>query len=221
MSKLFGGSKSKSTSDNKAFGQIQGQFGPVGDFTKSSGDAISALLGGDSTGFDKFKAATGYDAMAEQGSRGITGNAAAKGVLRSGGLAKGLQTFGTNLQNQFADSYMGRLLGLGQMGLGAGGLLANAGQTSTSTQKSKPGLGGFIGQALSGTAASDRSLKTDIKQIGVLRNGLPFYAFTYIHTGKRAVGVMADEVRKLLPEALGPKMFGYDTVNYDVVRKAA
>jgi hypothetical protein len=109
------------------------------------------LLGGDTSGFQSYKDATGFDFMTEQGSRGITGNAAARGLLRSGATGKALANYGNQMQNQYAQNYINQLLGLGQLGLGAGGLLAQAGQTSTSTSKSrsKPGLGGLIGGGLS------------------------------------------------------------------------
>ena len=75
MSSLFGGSKSKSTStsDNQAYGDIRNKFLPVTDYASSGADAISRLLGGDSTGFDNYKKATGFDFTQERGSRAITG----------------------------------------------------------------------------------------------------------------------------------------------------
>tara|TARA_Y100001968_G_C19418968_1_gene750632 strand:+ start:714 stop:1097 length:384 start_codon:yes stop_codon:yes gene_type:complete len=117
-------------------------------------NALQALLSGDMSGFNSFKDATGFDAVAEQGSRGITGNAAAKGMLRSGPTAKGLQAFGTNLQNTYANNYMDRLLQQAGLGFNAANSLTAAGgqNTSTGTSKSKPGLGGFIGGAMSGIA---------------------------------------------------------------------
>jgi len=83
--------------------------------------------------------------------------------------------------------------------------------------------GGGIGQAL-GTAAtvaaafgySDRRLKKNIKKIGRLMNGLYVYTFNYIWGGQSHIGVMADEVKKVIPEAV-VKMYGYDLVNYTKV----
>ena len=219
MSKLFGGSKSKSTSSNRAFDSLNTTLSPLVGQVGQSSDSIRALLSGDASGFNAFKNATGYDWQAEQGSRGITGNAAARGLLRSGSTGKALTDYGVNLQNKFADSYMDRLLGLGNQGLSAAGIIANAGQTSQSTQKSKPGLGGFLGQLASGAAASDPRLKTDVEHLGTLPNGLGAYSYTYIHTGEKAYGVMADEVAELAPEALGPEVFGYMTVDYDKLRE--
>ena len=74
------------------------------------------------------------------------------------------------------------------------------------------GLASLGGAAI--TKFSDRRLKRNIEQIGKLANGLKVYAYNYIWSSKLEVGVMADEVAKTRPEALGPTFFGYATVNY-------
>lgn len=217
MSTIFGGSKSTSNSNNQAFGQLNQTFSPL---TQQAGQGmadLSSFMGGDTSGFNKFKDATGFNFAAEQGSRGVTGNAAARGMLRSGATGKGLVEYGNNIQNQFANNYMDRLFAKSGIGLQAGNLIAGAGQQSTSTQKSKPGMGGFLGQIAGGIAASDRRLKENIIKLGKLASGLFVYSFDYKATGERWVGLMADEVARLQPSALGPKMFGYDTVDYSKI----
>lgn len=149
MSSVFGGSKSKS--GNKAYGDISNALKPTLGYVSQGGDAISQLLGGDATGFNKYKDATGFDWQAEQGSRGITNNAAANGLLRSGSTSKSLVNYGNNIQNQFAGSFLDKLLGLAGLGTQSAGVLSNAGQFSKS--KTKPGLGGFLGALASGGAA--------------------------------------------------------------------
>jgi hypothetical protein len=64
------------------------------------------------------------------------------------------------------------------------------------------------------TKFSDRRLKTGIRKIGEMVNGLGVYVYTYIWGGPEQIGVMADEVEKIRPAALGPKVLGYQTVNY-------
>ena len=59
---------------------------------------------------------------------------------------------------------------------------------------------------------SDRRLKTNIVKIGQYLNGLNKYSWTYLW-GENATGAMADEVEKLIPEAIGMRL-GYKTVNY-------
>lgn len=149
MSSIFGGSKSRSKSSNRAFDSINQSFSPLFGQATGAADKISALLGGDASGFNAYKDATGFDFLTEEGSRGITGNAAARGLLRSGSTGKAIANYGNQMQNQYASQYLNQLLGLGNMGLAAGGLVTQAGQTSESSGKNKPGLGGLIGAGLS------------------------------------------------------------------------
>ncbi len=210
MGGLFGGSKSKTS--NQAFGTLNSAFSPLLGNAATGAQSLAALLNGDTSGFDKYKQATGFDATAEAGSRGITGNAAASGLLRSGSTGKALQNYGQNIQQTFANNYMDKLLQQAQLGFNAGGILAQAGQTSKS--KSKGGLGGMLGSVASGIAASDRRLKTNIKPVRKLDNGLTIYQWVYKDGSGPFVGVMADDVAKYQPEALGPVIDGYQTVDY-------
>jgi hypothetical protein len=219
MSSIFGGSKQTSSSSNKAYDSINSSFSPLFGLAGQGADGIMKLLGGDSSGFDAYKNATGFDFAAEQGSRGITGNAAARGLLRSGSTGKALVGYGNDMQNQYAGNYMDRLLGVSGLGMDAGKLVAGAGQTSTSKSKSKPGIGGFLGQIAGGAAASDRRLKKNIFKVGELPNGLNLYQYRYINDAGPYIGVMADEVELVQPEALGPVVDGYMTVDYDKIEK--
>ena len=74
------------------------------------------------------------------------------------------------------------------------------------------GAGAQLGAAWLG---SDRRLKTDIRPVGVdERTGLTLYEFSYKGSSRRFVGVMADEVEKLYPEAVFEMPNGYKAVNY-------
>jgi hypothetical protein len=155
MSRIFGGSKSRSESRNVAFEQLNDQFAGVVDQGRDANNRIMALLRGDreGSGLNAFQRATGFDAMAEQGARGITGAGAARGMLRSGASGRALQAFGQNIQNQSAMDFVNALSGQTQTALGAGQIIAGAGARSDSSSGSTPGLSGFIGQAMSGAAA--------------------------------------------------------------------
>lgn len=215
MSSIFGGSKSKQTSSNQAFGQIKDWATPLLGYAQQGATGISDFLGGNTTGFDAYKRATGFDAAAEAGSRGITGNAAASGLLRSGGTAKALQAFGNQMQNQYADKYMDNLFNQANLGYNAAQILGGAGTTSTSKSKSKNGIGGFLGSVAGGLAASDARLKKNIFKIGEMDNGLGIYQYRYIDDRGPFVGVMAQEVAQKVPDALGPTVDGYLTVDYN------
>lgn len=148
MSSIFGGSKQKSSSSNQAYGNISQAFSPLESTATTGVNALNSLLSGDSSGFDAYKNATGFNAAAQQGSQGITGNAAAAGLLRSGSTGKALQSYGDNLQNQYASQYTNNLMNQANLGFQAGSLISGAGSTSQGSGSSKPGIGKFLGTAL-------------------------------------------------------------------------
>ena len=78
--------------------------------------------------------------------------------------------------------------------------------------------GGLFGLAGAGIMAySDRRLKENIKRVGRLANGLAVYAYNYIWDSVPRLGVMSDEVRKVMPEAVRVHPSGYDMVDYSEV----
>lgn len=70
-----------------------------------------------------------------------------------------------------------------------------------------PGFGGVF---------SDRRLKRNITKIGTRPDGLSVYEFEYIWGGGRQIGLMAQEVQGVYPDAVG-EAGGYLTVNYSKV----
>jgi len=100
---------------------------------------------------------------------------------------------------------MGGMYGLGGAALGAGGrYLASP--------------GGNAAMSALGTAAmgfmSDRRLKRDIRDLGIrLMNGIKLYAYRYIWEARERVGVMADEVLRVRPQAVHVRG-GYLAVDY-------
>jgi hypothetical protein len=75
------------------------------------------------------------------------------------------------------------------------------------------GGGGFRGGG--GGRRSDIALKHDIVQLGYLANGLGYYRFSYLGSSKAYVGVMAQEVQRVMPEAVTRGSDGYLRVYYD------
>ena len=61
----------------------------------------------------------------------------------------------------------------------------------------------------------DIALKHDITLLGRLDNGLGFYRFAYVGSDKAYVGVMAQEVQTVMPEAVARGRDGYLKVFYD------
>ncbi len=76
------------------------------------------------------------------------------------------------------------------------------------------GGGGFRGGG-GGGRRSDIALKHDIVLLGHLDNGLGYYRFSYLGSHKAYVGVMAQEVQALMPDAVMRGSDGYLRVYYD------
>ena len=69
--------------------------------------------------------------------------------------------------------------------------------------------------ALTDSSPSDIRLKHNIALLGRLDNGLGFYRFSYNGSDKAYVGVMAQEVEAVMPEAVVRGSDGYLRVFYD------
>lgn len=85
---------------------------------------------------------------------------------------------------------------LANIAMGTGAL---SGSTTTTQQPS-----GFF---------SDRRLKHDVHEIGETHDGQPIYSYKYNGDNKTQIGLMAQDVEKHHPEAVGV-MGGYKTVDY-------
>ena len=78
------------------------------------------------------------------------------------------------------------------------------------------GGGGFGGgRGGGGGRRSDIALKHDVVLLGHLGNGLGYYRFSYLGSTKAYVGVMAQEVQALRPDAVTRGSDGYLRVHYD------
>lgn len=114
-------------------------------------------------------------------------------------------------------------IGSNNLGNSLGALFG--GGTQTSTDKGANPIWGAIGAGLgaAGSVFCDRRLKTEIKHVLTLDDGLPMYSFEYkadmgLPEG-RFVGPMADEVAKYRPWAMGPEIDGHMTVDANLVAK--
>jgi uncharacterized protein DUF3300/endosialidase-like protein len=81
------------------------------------------------------------------------------------------------------------------------------------------GGGGFRGGGGGGRGGggrrSDLALKHDVVLLGHLDNGLGYYRFSYLGSTKAYVGVIAQEVQTVMPEAVTRGRDGYLRVYYD------
>jgi hypothetical protein len=66
-----------------------------------------------------------------------------------------------------------------------------------------------------GGRRSDIALKHDVVLLGHLANGLGYYRFSYLGSSRSYVGVIAQEVQSLVPEAVTHGQDGYLRVYYE------
>lgn len=171
------------------------QFGTAGRFgsgmyTKVLADSLAAA--DNQARFNNYNTERGYQQDA---------------IGQAGGLMQGSQSL---LNNAAELPWIGV-----QAANGAVRQASNGYGTQTTTQGSNIGqllLQAAAAAAQSSAMASDRRLKRNIKLLSRAKDGLGFYRWTY-RSGGNAEGVMADEVARLRPWALGPTVGGYATVN--------
>jgi hypothetical protein len=228
---LFGGAKAKSQqtseSGNKAYDSLNNTLGAAPGYVTQGGNALAALLGltggGAQAGAQaNFRGTPGYDFQMQEGQRAINSNMAQKGLLHSGAGVKASMRFGQGLADSTYQNYISNLLGLGNLGNSAAGTLAGAGQwskgqeTKTSSENTS-NLGKALGMGIS--LLSDERMKKDIVKVGE-HEGLSVYEYRYKWENEDDtvhVGVMAQEVAKKYPEAIGLPLFDYMRVDYALI----
>ena len=75
--------------------------------------------------------------------------------------------------------------------------------------------GGGRGGGGGGGRRSDIALKHDVVLLGHLDSGLGFYRFSYLGSNKAYVGVIAQEVQAVMPEAVARGRDSYLRVYYE------
>lgn len=92
--------------------------------------------------------------------------------------------------------------------------IAGLGGQGSSTQQQKPGVMGILsGIAGIGSMFSDRRLKENVKRVGRTDDGLPIYTYTYLGSDTVQMGVMAQELAEVMPDAV-VQQGDYLAVNY-------
>ena len=81
--------------------------------------------------------------------------------------------------------------------------------------------GGQLMQGIGAIMGSDRRLKNDYGVVARTQGGLDLHLYRYKWESADAplrLGVMADDVRKVIPGAVHRTASGFDMVNYDAIR---
>lgn len=209
---------------------------------EAGGAAIGAGAAMLQPGYD-HTTSPGYQFRLSEGTRAVEGSAAAKGQLMSGGTLKDLTRFSQGVAAGDFNDQFNRQMAIASGGQQAATSGAQMGQQSAAgiadlyTQQGNARASGYIGQAnaigqtlgqiaqIGGMIAmSDPALKTKIERLGDWDgrgDGLGKYRFAYKWAPNTMLeGVMADEVEKLRPAALGPIVRGYKSVNYAMLEAA-
>lgn len=107
--------------------------------------------------------------------------------------------------------YSSNALSGGISGALSGGMLGNLLFPAAAGGTAFGALGGAgLGALL---AFSDRRLKKSIRKVGELIKGIALYEFKYLWGEEKHTGVMADEVAKVRPDAIG-NILGFGIVDY-------
>ena len=151
------------------------------------------------------------------------GQSSAAGTA-SAGLQTGARIAG--LESQIGSAQAGGELASGKALSGVFNLPAQFLGLQYGMQGGAPGFSNLFGGGGGGGAAmdipmegasfSDRRLKTDIHRISTRPDGLGVYEFEYIWGGGKHIGLMAQEVLGIYPDAVG-SVGGYYTVDYSRV----
>lgn len=187
------------TRENVA-GTVNDQFGPAGRFGSGMHAAILGRELADAENrarYQDYSVERGYQQDAIGQAQGLMGGA--QGLLNN---AAELPWIGVQAAN-------------GAVRQASGGY-----GTTTTTQK-----GGVLDALLKAGAtaaqaaamASDRRLKVDVEKMSEEADGLGRYRYRYVTDAPDSPlreGVMADEVERLRPWALGPERGGFKTVDY-------
>lgn len=227
-------------------GKVETEFNPY--LTAGSGatNLQANLLGlngvaAEQQAFNNYMMSPGQQWLRDQGEKTLLRNSAAIGGLGGGNVRRGLEEYGIGFAAQDYGNYYNRLAGLGsqganmtsnlgglRQGFGAnvsnlytmGGQAQASGIMGAANQK-QAGFGNLLGGigALGSVFApgfSDIRLKSNIEKIGELPNGLNVYEYDIFD--RHEVGVIAQEVLEIIPEAVFTHPSGYLMVDYSKVQ---
>lgn len=179
-----------------------------------------------------------FTSLTDKAKSDLFANNAARGKVGSGGTAAALQDRLLAIGTDLVDKGITQRQNLVSVGANAAAGQGNATQSTGNsvsnllTQQGNATASGIVGAANARTAASQNLINTgmtaaamflsdvrakeNIKRVGTLLNGLPVYLFNYIGDKKRQISVMAQDVEKIMPEAV-KEISGWKMVNMEMV----
>ena len=198
----------------------------AGNITASAGDR---LYGRNLSSFQARNNAQQQDFLQRMGVQGTnfsqlfnTQGARFGQNLAAGGFTNAAQGQMNNQGNQYLNFLAGLAGATPQNAAAAGSNIVqgfNAGTEAQTQQNATAGrtlnMIGNIGSWLA--TPSDVRLKEDITHVGQTHAGLPIYSYRYKWGGPKTMGVMAQDVEKVDPDAVTTHASGFKLVNYGKV----
>ena len=213
---------------------MYGAAGGLGSSRMALADKNLSQLGQQRLQSAAAQTSAAIEAQRQQAANTLLGTGA-QGVSTAGNLYGGMMNTGFNagtaagnLYGQSVDT-TGKAIGAAQSPMDLYNKYASVvfGVPQASTT---PNFAGTQGSTSSGSGfnfgfgqGSDISIKENIQKIGSLKNGINLYKFEYKDQYKdtwghgQQIGVMAQEVEKVIPEAVSTHKDGYKLVNYSMV----
>ena len=170
--------------------------------------------------------AAAYGIGTNAGNSAVANNATANNSFNANGSVMSQGFSGAIGANSSAGNILGNLYG---NQLSAWGAQQQANATSAAgVGKLVGGIGGFMvggpaGAAVGSSVMSDIRTKENIHKVGELPNGISIFTFSYKpafkdeHGHGEYVGVMAQDVEKVIPDAVIQREDGYKMVDYGKV----
>lgn len=205
--------------------QISAQFANAGQGGALQGRAMGLGLG-DALGsilYNNYNNERGIQNAAAQGSPNLA-NVDFQNISALGQVGAAQEQQQQNIINAEMQKYQQSQLGPWQaLGQYAGDVSGNYGGTSSGTSSTMlpspnpwaQGIGTLASLAgIGGMIFSDERLKENVERVGQTDEGLPIYTYNYIWGGPTQMGVMAQDVLEVNPEAVGVTPQGLLAVDY-------
>lgn len=162
----------------------------------------------------QFQGASAYGALGSQAQQAGYQDIAA--LLGAGAQQQGLEQLQLDAATQNAtQQYQHPFQNTSWLASLVQGVGSNAGGTSTQTTPGPSALSQIAGVGLTALGMfSDERVKENVERVGQTDDGLPIYTFRYKGSPQTQMGLMAQDVEQVKPEAVG-SLGGIKTVNYD------
>ena len=211
---IAGGAQNRMDFRGRSGTQVLNPGTATGNRPNISGGGNQANLGGNNRPAGGNRANAGSGASLPNGGGGANRpNLGGGNRATAGGGGRGSGAFGNISSGKVANMESSR--GRTSLGGGGGGARLGGGGGGGGRPSGGGGGGARGGGGGGGGRRSDIRLKHDIVLLGRLDDGLGFYRFIYNGGHKAYVGVMAQEVQAIMPDAVAQGSDGYLRVSYD------